>query len=139
GGGSGRPRPQCVHGLVYRRTLVHGPPAHGITRPDPRNTPRPRRPRRRLAKPSRCPPAGEVRKPSSVSGDHSSRPGVTDGLERPTRGHRAGHATPVWSCFGWGLPCPLRHRRGGALLPHPFTPTHLAIGRLLSVARSSAA
>jgi len=39
----------------------------------------------------------------------------------------AGHAgevalaIPDWSCFGWGLPCPLRHRRGGALLPHRFT------------------
>src|SRR5689334_24078459 len=85
---------------------------------------------------SKGPPGGEVRKPSSVSGDHSSRPAVADGLERPTRSHRAGHATPVWSCFGWGLPCPLRHRRGGAVLPHRFTLTHLAMGGLLSVALS---
>src|SRR5438093_13425143 len=57
------------------------------------------------------------------SSDHSSRPVIAGGLERPTRSHRAGHATPVWSCFGWGLPCPRRHRRGGALLPHRFTLT----------------
>src|SRR3569623_3278465 len=80
--------------------------------------------------------AGEGGKPSSVSGDHSSRPVVAGGLERPTRSHRAGHTTPVWSCFGWGLPCPRRHRRGGALLPHHFTLTDVAAGGLLSVALS---
>src|SRR6185503_11430002 len=73
------------------------------------------------------PPAGEVSKPSSVpacaGGDHSSGPAVAVGLERPTRSHRAGHATPVWSCFGWGLPCPACHQAGGALLPHRFTLT----------------
>src|SRR5690242_18437242 len=69
-------------------------------------------------------------------GDHSSRPVIAGGLERPTRSHRAGHATPVWSCFGWGLPCPRRHRRGGALLPHRFTLTGVAAGGLLSVALS---
>src|SRR5215510_3191206 len=82
------------------------------------------------------PPGGEVRKPSSVYGDHSSRPVVAGGLEQPTRSHRAGNATPVWSCFGWGLPCPPRHRSGGALLPHRFTLTCLATGGLLSVALS---
>ena len=45
---------------------------------------------------------------------------------------------PIWSCSRWGLPCRLRCRRRGALLPHPFT---LAAGRsplggLLSVALS---
>src|SRR5882757_2500311 len=84
----------------------------------------------------KCPLGGEVRKPSSVCGDHSSRPVVAGGLEQPTRSHRAGNATPVWSCFGWGLPCPLCHQRGGALLPHRFTLTHLAVGGLLSVALS---
>src|SRR5262249_13249152 len=123
--------------------LVHAL-GHGITRTDPQTTRRTWRPAapcgivsspRRYYR-ERGPPGGEVRKPSSVCGDHSSRPGVADGLERPTRGHRAGHATPVCSCFGWGLPCPLRHRRGGALLPHRFTLTHLAMGGLLSVALS---
>ena len=47
-------------------------------------------------------------------------------------------AAPIWSCSRWGLPCHLRCRRRGALLPHPFT---LAAGRspvggLLSVALS---
>src|SRR5262249_53817749 len=84
----------------------------------------------------RGPPGGEVRKPSSVYGDHSSRPVVAGGLERPTRSHRAGHATPVWSCFGWGLPCPLRHRSGGALFPHRFPLTPLALAGLISVALS---
>src|SRR5258705_109192 len=69
-------------------------------------------------------------------GDHSSRPVVAGGLERPTRSHRAGNTTPVWSCFGWGLPCPRCHQRGGALLPHRFTLTCLATGGLLSVALS---
>ena len=27
------------------------------------------------------------------------------------------------ACTRWGLPCPGRHRPGGALLPHPFTLT----------------
>src|SRR3954466_10963503 len=67
-------------------------------------------------------------------GDHSSRPVVTGGLEQPTRSHRAGRTTPVWSCFGWGLPSLRCHQRSGALLPHPFTLTCLATGGLLSVA-----
>src|SRR5262249_62007457 len=53
-------------------------------------------------------------------------------LVRPTR-HRfgAGHAgavalaggraIPDRSCSRWGLPCPPRHRGGGALLPRRFT------------------
>jgi len=49
-------------------------------------------------------------KPGSVpgstlpGGDHSSGPRVAAGLEQPTRGHRAGHPPPAWSCSGWGLP-----------------------------------
>ncbi len=30
-------------------------------------------------------------------------------------------AEPIWSCSVWGLPCRLRCRRRGALLPHLFT------------------
>ena len=44
--------------------------------------------------------------------------------------HRAGtcssrsqNSLPIWSCSVWGLPCPLHHCRGGALLPHLFTLT----------------
>jgi hypothetical protein len=59
----------------------------------------------------------------AAGGDHSSRPVIAGGLERPTRDHCAGSATPVWSCFGWGLPCLSRHRESGALLPHRFTLT----------------
>ncbi len=29
--------------------------------------------------------------------------------------------TPMRSCSQWGLPCHLRYRKCGALLPHPFT------------------
>jgi hypothetical protein len=72
-------------------------------------------------------PAITLTSPSSVpacaGGDHSSGPDVAVRLERPTRSHRAGHATPVWSCFGWGFPCPACHQAGGALLPHHFTLT----------------
>jgi len=45
-------------------------------------------------------------KPGSVVDDHSSRPAVADGLERPTRVPRGPRVwTPIWSCFEWGLPC----------------------------------
>jgi len=85
--------------------------------------------------------------PPSGGGPHSSGPGVTAGLVRPTRepcpprGRRgwASLGSPTWPCSAWGLPCPPRHRGGGALLPHPFTlapgPTE---GGLLSVALSLA-
>lgn len=57
----------------------------------------------------------------------SSRPGA-----KPTdRGTRA----PACDCTWWGLPCPTRHRVGGALLPHPFTLTD-SVGGLLSAALS---
>ena len=36
---------------------------------------------------------------------------------------RPGTSLPIWSCSVWGLPCPRRYRRGGALLPHHFTLT----------------
>ena len=36
---------------------------------------------------------------------------------------------PIWSCSGRGLPCRLRYRRRGALLPHHFTLTPLARGQ----------
>ena len=45
---------------------------------------------------------------------------------RSRRSGGRGRATldsPIRSCSAWGLPCPLRHRKGGALLPHPFTLT----------------
>src|SRR5882757_6691758 len=45
-------------------------------------------------------------------------------------------AVPIWSCTGWGLPCPPRHRGSGALLPHHFTLAGVAAGGLLSVALS---
>ncbi len=61
----------------------------------------------------------------------------------------ADQAEPIWSCSGWGLPCPRRHRRGGELLPRRFTlaqmslrwlelPCHLflTVGGLFSVALS---
>ena len=47
-------------------------------------------------------------------------------------------AVPIWSCSRWGLPCRLRCRSRGALLPHRFTLTvepKLA-GSLFSVALS---
>ena len=48
------------------------------------------------------------------------------------RGGRRGRATldpPIRPCSAWGLPCPLRYRKGGALLPHPFTLTSGRIRR----------
>ena len=61
-------------------------------------------------------------------------------------GSRADHAfealprcPPIWSCSGRGLPCHLRCRRRGALLPHHFTLTPRAGARrggIFSVALS---
>ena len=51
-------------------------------------------------------------KPGSVVDSHSSGTCVTAGLKQPTRvRHEPCHSTPIWSCSGWGLPCP------GALSP----------------------
>src|ERR1019366_7837028 len=33
----------------------------------------------------------------------------------------ANASLPIWSCSGWGLPCPRHYCRSGALLPHLFT------------------
>ncbi len=74
--------------------------------------------------------------------DHSSRRGITDALQQPTRKFRrlpdppgragparnrslglAADSLPIWSCSVWGLPCPRLYSRGGALLPHLFTLT----------------
>jgi hypothetical protein len=68
-------------------------------------------------------------KPVSVprcQGDsHSSRPAITDRLQRPTReSNGAGRSSPpIWSCSAWGLPCRPDRSRRGALLPHLFTLT----------------
>ena len=89
--------------------------------------------------------------------DHSSRPAITRGLQRPTR--RLGRAVlhspssspsrpcgrdaelrrtvrpcgrtrhPIWSCSVRGFACHRRYRRRGALLPHLFTLT-LRLARL---------
>jgi hypothetical protein len=77
--------------------------------------------------------------------DHSSRPGIADGLKRPTRRLRTGrplirrhppspfgygatsarHRPPIWSCSVRGFACHLPYSRRGALLPHLFTLTRL--------------
>jgi hypothetical protein len=57
------------------------------------------------------------------------------GTGRPST-RASAHRIPVWPCSEWGLPCDLRHRRSGALLPHPFTLTSADAGGLLSVALS---
>jgi hypothetical protein len=98
-------------------------------------------------------------KPNSVEDGHSSRRAITDALQQPTRrfppgtsarkhpgstlARRAGthssfsgpgcRSLPIWSCSVWGLPCLLRYRRSGALLPHLFT---LTFARPLGCARA---
>ena len=88
-------------------------------------------------------------------GGHSSRAAVTGRLEQPTRG--LGRVTlhgrllrddaarpPMWPCSRWGLPCRLRYRRRGGLLPRRFTLAcrsaccHVEAGGLFSVALSFA-
>jgi hypothetical protein len=48
------------------------------------------------------------------------------GRRGPAPDRNPGRDVPIRSCSRWGLPCRLRCRRRGALLPHPFT---LAPGR----------
>jgi hypothetical protein len=64
---------------------------------------------------------------------HSSGARIAPRLEQPTRAvawiklgcrSRPRHPTaPIRSCSRWGLPCRLRRRKRGALLPHRFTLT----------------
>ena len=82
-----------------------------------------------VRKPSSVPPRGRPR----CGGVHSSRTAVTGRLEQPTRGleRAALHSAsceeaarpPMWPCSRWGLPCRLRYRRRGGLLPRRFTLT----------------
>src|SRR6187431_2865233 len=70
---------------------------------------------------------------SSVNDNHSSRPGITDGLERPTRRLRTGRPIqrrrkrrctdrlPIWPCSVRGFACHAPCDARGALLPHLFT------------------
>jgi len=49
-------------------------------------------------------------------------PRATDpGGGAETRLPVARRAAPIWSCSRWGLPCRLRCRSRGGLLPHRFT------------------
>jgi len=89
-----------------------------------------------------------TRKPNSVLCGHSSRRSVTAcAHQRPTRRFRPLHwsslaapgrhrtrtllrvraSLPIWSCSVWGLPCHRHYCRRGALLPHLFTLTGLAV------------
>jgi len=98
----------------------------------------------RVARPGGCSPPGLSRyqpacKPGSVGrklalsrDGHSSVAPVARRLERPTRtvrirtsipGPSSVPPVPIRSCSRWGLPCHLRCRRRGALLPHHFTLT----------------
>ena len=56
------------------------------------------------------------------SGNCLSRLGASGRCAAPP-GSLADASLPIWSCSVWGLPCPRRYRRGGALLPHHFTLT----------------
>jgi hypothetical protein len=66
-----------------------------------------------------------------VGGKHSSRTGVTAGLQRdypeirwpdqPVPQPRGRADLPICSCSRWGLPCRRHYCRRGALLPHRFT------------------
>jgi len=88
--------------------------------------------------------------PACARDGHSSGTPVAGRLARPTRAAgpptclpraiNARRAAPIRSCSRWGLPCRLRCRRRGALLPHPFTLARggpeAGAGGLLSVALS---
>jgi len=50
------------------------------------------------------------------------RPSPDASRDRPGRQPGNGPcAVPIWSCSRWGLPCRVRCRARGALLPHRFT------------------
>ena len=77
---------------------------------------------------------GFAARANSPRDGHSSGTPVTRRLQQPTRTADRGHmiqaspcgeacAVPIRSCSRWGLPCRLRCRRRGALLPHLFTLT----------------
>src|SRR6185369_9954413 len=51
----------------------------------------------------------------------------------PARAASSPRAVPIRSCSRWGLPCRLRCRRRGALLPHLFTLTAWAFLRVRGV------
>ena len=75
---------------------------------------------------------------------HSSRPAVAGGLKRPTRERRGPrHRSPIWSCFGWGLPCRSVARLAvGSCptvspLPDPFAP-FMAVPEALGRAQAHA-
>src|SRR4029077_12946177 len=56
-------------------------------------------------------------------GSQGVLPGGCDARCRYVLEAEAPISLPIWSCSVWGLPCPLHHCRGGALLPHLFTLT----------------
>jgi hypothetical protein len=67
-------------------------------------------------------------KPGSVecchSDGHSSRSAVARALQQPTRSVLVGAgrpSLPIWPCSRWGLPCRIRYRMRGGLLPRRFT------------------
>ena len=68
-----------------------------------------------------------VERPDAIAFGHLCWP--EPALRLRTRSRRAGTfavlTTAAWPCTRWGLPCQRRHRRCGALLPHPFTLTLL--------------
>ena len=83
-------------------------------------------------------------KPSSVwprerPDGHLSGMAVASHLVRPTRSSDdPGRVSlPIWPCSDWGLPCRVRYRPRGGLLPHHFTLTRKP-GGVFSVALSVA-
>jgi len=105
-------------------------------------------PGRAFTQPGLSYPDKRTRKPNSVLCGHSSRRRVAaDVHQRPTRRFRPLHGAafrrragtehepcslahaslPIWSCSVWGLPCRSHYCLRGALLPHLFTLTGLAV------------
>ncbi len=78
-----------------------------------------------------------------IPDSHSSRRRVTAPLKQPTREPREQReCSPIWSCSGWGLPCPTLLLDRRCALTAPFQPCLIllakAIGGLFSVALSVA-
>eukprot|EP00657_Telonema_sp_P-1_P001399 TRINITY_DN1343_c0_g2_i4.p2 TRINITY_DN1343_c0_g2~~TRINITY_DN1343_c0_g2_i4.p2 ORF type:complete len:112 (-),score=14.97 TRINITY_DN1343_c0_g2_i4:137-472(-) len=85
----------------------------------------------------RRPPRSTQSRSSAASDVYKRQTRMT--MRKLTCRHLAARpAIPIWSCSRWGLPCRVRCRPRGALLPHPFTLTRRPkrTGGLLSVALS---
>jgi len=132
------PAPAGVHpaGAVLspqRRRPVAGDPEFGKRTCKPNSVVCGHSSRRRVAADARQRPTRRFRRPADGSPSQGAYPQIfqsslaAPGRRRARNLLRARASLPIWSCSVWGLPCPRHYCRSGALLPHHFTLTGLAV------------